>query len=186
MTHLSHEETVMGSLCRLVEHACFVSENRHRKKCEHKSCSNDKHGRRFGQRGQTSHRFSFLGQSGFLFHRSSPPHARHRTCYSGADHGTRTGGHNRPHRVASVVAPVLLKYDKCSSRVRLFSVPEALPARGRFFRLRQGVSVMKKRNHQGVGNRLLFPRTEMPQTRGDIKCNDRLAGVLKFYYRAAA
>ena len=44
----------------------------------------------------------------------------------------------------------------------------------------------EERNHQGVENKLLFPRTEMPQTEGTIKCKERLGGVLKFYHREAA
>ncbi len=42
------------------------------------------------------------------------------------------------------------------------------------------------RNHQGLGNRLLFPRTEVSQSEGTIECMERLGGVLKFYHHEAA
>jgi len=44
----------------------------------------------------------------------------------------------------------------------------------------------EERKHQGLGNRLLFPRTEVPQSGGSVKCKERLGGVLKFYHREAA
>jgi hypothetical protein len=42
-----------------------------------------------------------------------------------------------------------------------------------------------ERNHQGKDNLLLFPRDEVPTT-GPVRCRERLGGLLKFYYRAAA
>ena len=43
-----------------------------------------------------------------------------------------------------------------------------------------------ERNHQGLGNVLIFPRSV--QTRGDdaIVCRERLGGLLKYYHRPAA
>ena len=44
-----------------------------------------------------------------------------------------------------------------------------------------------ERNHQGKGNLLLFPASE--QTRpvdGPMRCRERLGGLLRYYYRAAA
>jgi putative transposase len=44
-----------------------------------------------------------------------------------------------------------------------------------------------ERNHQGKGNLLLFPASE--QTRrvdGPVRCRERLGGLLRYYYRAAA
>ena len=43
-----------------------------------------------------------------------------------------------------------------------------------------------ERNHQGKGNVLLFPQREQPEGEGDVRCRERLGGMLKFYYRDAA
>ena len=43
-----------------------------------------------------------------------------------------------------------------------------------------------ERNHQGVGNRLLFPATRTAHGDRPIACRPRLGGQLKYYYRAAA
>ncbi len=45
-----------------------------------------------------------------------------------------------------------------------------------------------ERNHQGKGNVILFPAPEdrIGEMSGDIKTRERLGGLLKFYYRAAA
>ena len=42
-----------------------------------------------------------------------------------------------------------------------------------------------ERNHQGKDNLLLFPRDEVSTT-GRVRCRERLGGLLKFYYQAAA
>ncbi len=46
----------------------------------------------------------------------------------------------------------------------------------------------EERNHQGKDNLLLFPSTDHDPTRtdGEIKCRERLGGMLKYYYREAA
>ena len=47
----------------------------------------------------------------------------------------------------------------------------------------------RERNHQGKGNRLLFPLPRRPVKRrggGAVKCNERLGGLLKYYERRAA
>jgi len=46
----------------------------------------------------------------------------------------------------------------------------------------------QERNHQGKGNRLLFPSQEYdPENKdGGIRCRSRLGGVLKYYYRKVA
>jgi hypothetical protein len=43
-----------------------------------------------------------------------------------------------------------------------------------------------ERNHQGLGNVLIFPRSG--QTRSDdlIVCRERLGGLLKYYHRPVA
>jgi putative transposase len=43
----------------------------------------------------------------------------------------------------------------------------------------------KERNHQGLENRLLFPEAQ-PSTKGPIKRNQRMGGLLNFYYKKAA
>src|SRR4029453_3205755 len=46
----------------------------------------------------------------------------------------------------------------------------------------------EERNHQGKENRLLFPRQTQPvgTDQGSIQCQERLGGLLKYYYRQAA
>ncbi len=45
-----------------------------------------------------------------------------------------------------------------------------------------------QRNHQGKDNQLLFPRPVLPKSsgRGIVRCEERLGGLLKNYYREAA
>ena len=44
----------------------------------------------------------------------------------------------------------------------------------------------KERNHQGLENTIPFPSEKVGNTKGKIKCNKRLGGLLKYYYRDAA
>ena len=45
-----------------------------------------------------------------------------------------------------------------------------------------------ERNHQGKGNQLLFARSDLgkPFSRGTVRCDERLGGLLKYYRREAA
>jgi transposase InsO family protein len=43
----------------------------------------------------------------------------------------------------------------------------------------------EERPHQGLGNELIAPMTTVIGT-GQMKCRERLGGLLKFYYREAA
>jgi hypothetical protein len=43
----------------------------------------------------------------------------------------------------------------------------------------------EERPHQGLGNECIAPTTSLIGT-GPVRCRERLGGVLKFYYRAAA
>ena len=45
-----------------------------------------------------------------------------------------------------------------------------------------------ERNHQGKGNKLLFPRPTPLESplRGTVRCQKRLGGLLKYYEREAA
>ena len=45
----------------------------------------------------------------------------------------------------------------------------------------------EERNHQGKGNRILFPsQTEARRNTGAVRCRERLGGLLKYYEREAA
>jgi transposase InsO family protein len=44
----------------------------------------------------------------------------------------------------------------------------------------------RERNHQGLGNRLILPDLAHVGTHAVIQCRERLGGMLKYYYRAAA
>ena len=43
----------------------------------------------------------------------------------------------------------------------------------------------EERPHQGLGNELIAPKTTAIGP-GQVKCRERLGGLLKFYYREAA
>ncbi len=43
-----------------------------------------------------------------------------------------------------------------------------------------------ERNHQGLENKIIDPGDEVGQVAGQIKCRERLGGILKYYYRDAA
>ena len=44
----------------------------------------------------------------------------------------------------------------------------------------------RERNHQGLGNALIDSREPDPAARGEVRCRERLGGMLRFYTRAAA
>jgi hypothetical protein len=43
----------------------------------------------------------------------------------------------------------------------------------------------EERPHQGLDNELISPKATS-RRRGDVRCRERLGGLLKFYYREAA
>jgi transposase InsO family protein len=43
-----------------------------------------------------------------------------------------------------------------------------------------------ERNHQGLGNQLIDPGEEVGLVQGEVECRERLGGLLRYYYRAAA
>ena len=43
-----------------------------------------------------------------------------------------------------------------------------------------------ERNHQGLNNRLIKPAASVGEHSGKVECRERLGGILKYYYRAAA
>ena len=44
----------------------------------------------------------------------------------------------------------------------------------------------EERNHQGLGNVLIFPVAGQTSVHDRIACRERLGGLLKYYYRRAA
>jgi hypothetical protein len=43
----------------------------------------------------------------------------------------------------------------------------------------------QERNHQSLGNRIIEPGEEVGRSEGDIVCDERLGGLLRYYRRAA-
>jgi hypothetical protein len=43
-----------------------------------------------------------------------------------------------------------------------------------------------ERNHQGIGNRLIEPGKEVGRATGEVLCQERLGGMLRYYHRKAA
>ena len=43
-----------------------------------------------------------------------------------------------------------------------------------------------ERNHQGLGNRIIDPGDEVGEGDGDVRCRERLGGMLRYYHREAA
>jgi transposase InsO family protein len=44
----------------------------------------------------------------------------------------------------------------------------------------------QERNHQGLGNRLIAAGEEVGRTCGEVRCHERLGGLLRYYHRDAA
>jgi hypothetical protein len=42
-----------------------------------------------------------------------------------------------------------------------------------------------ERNHQGIGNLLIFPEISLADRAGPVRCRSRLGGMLNYYDRAA-
>jgi putative transposase len=43
-----------------------------------------------------------------------------------------------------------------------------------------------ERNHQGLGNRIIDPGDEVGEEDGDVRCRERLGGMLRYYHREVA
>jgi transposase InsO family protein len=43
-----------------------------------------------------------------------------------------------------------------------------------------------ERNHQGLDNKIIEPDDEVGRENGEIKCRERLGGLLRYYHRDAA
>jgi len=44
----------------------------------------------------------------------------------------------------------------------------------------------RERNHQGLANKIIAPGDEVGTASGEVKCRERLGGLLRYYYREAA
>jgi transposase InsO family protein len=44
----------------------------------------------------------------------------------------------------------------------------------------------QERNHQGLGNKIIRPEFAEFPSGGDVRCRERLGGMLRYYYRQAA
>ncbi len=73
--------------------------------------------------------------------------------------------------------------EECLSKLIFFGEKTLRNALSQFI-----VHYHEERNHQGKGNVLLFPSKEPTLNRknNEIKCRQRLGGLLKYYYRNAA
>jgi hypothetical protein len=73
--------------------------------------------------------------------------------------------------------------EDCLSRLILFGESSLRRALQQY-----EVHYHEERNHQGKENRLLFPRQTQPvgSDQGSVQCQQRLGGLLKYYYRQAA
>ena len=43
-----------------------------------------------------------------------------------------------------------------------------------------------ERNHQGLNNQLIAGSEDVGRTIGHVQCRERIGGMLRYYYRAAA
>jgi transposase len=72
--------------------------------------------------------------------------------------------------------------EECLSRLILFGELSLRRALQQYI-----VHYHEERNHQGKGNRILFPsRPEARRNMGAVRCRERLGGLLKYYEREAA
>ena len=44
----------------------------------------------------------------------------------------------------------------------------------------------EERNHQGLGNEIMIPADEVGAVAGEVECQKRLGGLLRYYHRKAA
>jgi transposase InsO family protein len=72
--------------------------------------------------------------------------------------------------------------EECLSRLILFGESSLRRALQEYI-----VHYHEERNHQGKGNRILFPsRPDARRNMGAVQCRERLGGLLKYYEREAA
>jgi transposase InsO family protein len=71
--------------------------------------------------------------------------------------------------------------DECLSRMIFFGEKMLRTAVGQFLD-----HFHRERNHQGLGNKIIEPGDEVGREDGEIKCRERLGGLLRYYFRDAA
>lgn len=73
--------------------------------------------------------------------------------------------------------------EDCLSKLILFGESSLKQALQQY-----GVHYHEERNHQGKENQLLFPGQTQPACvgQGAVQCQERLGGLLNYYYREAA
>ena len=73
--------------------------------------------------------------------------------------------------------------EECLSKLVLFGEASLRRALQQYL-----IHYHEERNHQGKGNALLFPSQARPvgSEQGSVQCQQRLGGLLKYYYRQAA
>jgi putative transposase len=71
--------------------------------------------------------------------------------------------------------------EECLRRMIFFGEPSLRKAVHEFL-----VHYHSERNHQGMANRILVPGKEVGRMQGVIRCHQRLGGILRYYYHAAA
>ena len=70
--------------------------------------------------------------------------------------------------------------EECLSRMIIFGETSLHRAVGHFVEHYQA-----ERPHQGIGNRVIEPARPRPTSGTDIRCDERLGGILRYYKRAA-
>jgi hypothetical protein len=81
----------------------------------------------------------------------------------------------------TVFLPPLARQESCLNRMILFGERSLRRAIGAFVE-----HYHHERNHQGVGNQLIFPAPANMLGHEPIACRPRLGGLLKYYHRPAA
>jgi len=71
--------------------------------------------------------------------------------------------------------------DECLRRMIFFGEKSLQKATREFLAHYHG-----ERNHQGRENRIIEPGAEVGQLQGNIRCRERLGGILRYHYREAA
>ena len=70
---------------------------------------------------------------------------------------------------------------ECLERMIFFSEESLRRAISSFL-----VHYHRERHHQGLGNLLIEGREEADDASGEVRCRERLGGMLRYYYRQAA
>src|SRR5437867_919077 len=71
--------------------------------------------------------------------------------------------------------------EECLGRMIFFGASALRRAVGEFV-----IHYHAERNHQGLFNRIIEPSDQVGRETGQIQCRQRLGGMLRYYYRAAA